>query len=57
MFVAGDKRGYRLSKVLGIDMSDEDYPVRVDTEEPCVADPPRLGAGNGELTVGATGCP
>ncbi|EEY62507.1 uncharacterized protein PITG_14977 [Phytophthora infestans T30-4] len=32
-FVAGDPRGHRVSKVLRIDRQDDEFPIRVDTEE------------------------
>ncbi|KAG6578033.1 uncharacterized protein IUM83_10399 [Phytophthora cinnamomi] len=32
-FVAGDPRGHRVSKVLRIDRKDDEFPIRVDTQE------------------------
>eukprot|EP00644_Phytophthora_capsici_P014071 jgi/Phyca11/539283/estExt2_Genewise1Plus.C_PHYCAscaffold_30197 len=32
-FVAGDKRGHRVSKVLRVNRKDDEFPIRVDTQE------------------------
>jgi hypothetical protein len=39
-FVAGDPRGHRLAKVLRVQRSDEDFPIRVETQEMCVSSCP-----------------